>query len=417
MAIKRSDPAAFVGIALLPCVYSSGTEEEVASRFSSVDAVSAPRATLRWILRGEVPPGFNGTAPGCALHLGGEPLLTLALARRTGGLAAAYLEGPLSWMGQFDRLFSRDAGVAARIRRPSANVGDLMVDAARLRAPNRQPPRPGEPPVIGVFPGSRHAFIKHMLPFFLRVAGLAHPRLPGARWVIARAEFISNADLAAAAADPTGRAIEGDSATYHEEAAPALRTTGAPPAALSCDPLATAYRPAPSACRTPSAEPQAPALITERGLRVEILDTGSVMSMATVALTLPGTNTAELSALGIPMVACTPSYKLDEVPLPGTLGYLDRIPLIGRAVKHSVVYIYGRGLRYLAHPNRRTRRRVVPEAIGRIKAERVADMLVALATAKDDRVQQELLDIMGPPGAADALAREILASLRTTSAT
>jgi lipid-A-disaccharide synthase len=378
VSLKRLAPDLRVGIALMPCVYSAGTEPAVAARLSTVDAVSPSGATLRWLFRGDVPPGFEGDEPTVVVHLGGEPLLTLRLAKRLACPAMAYLEAPIGRMGKFSRLFARDARVAARLSRASTVVGDLMVDAARLRCPHRRHPLPGDPPVIAILPGSRPAFYKHMLPFFLRVAHLANDRMPGARWIIARADFVSNAELARVAGDASRRAIEGDSAVYYSTAA-------SPP-----DGVEQAW------------------LISERGLRFDILETGPALAGACVALTMPGTSTAELSALGIPMVACTPSYKLDEVPLPGLLGYLDRLPLVGKLLKHGAVYVYGRCIRYLAHPNRRMRRRVVPEAIGRITASQVADMLVELASRKDDALARTLLDIMGPPGAADALAREIL---------
>jgi hypothetical protein len=109
-ALKRADPGVFVGVAIVPCVYSAGTEVEVASAFPTVDAVSSAAATMAWTLRGVVPPGFEGQGSSCVLHLGGDPFLALALGKRAGAVTAAYLERRLSGARWFGRLFARDEG-------------------------------------------------------------------------------------------------------------------------------------------------------------------------------------------------------------------------------------------------------------------------------------------------------------------
>ncbi len=374
-AIKNLAPSSLVGIAIVPCVYSAGTERRVASNYGTVDVVSSAAETMRWVVKGTRPPGFGNGELTTVLHLGGDPFLTLALCRRTGARSGAYLEGPLTGSRWFQDLYARDEVVRRRVHERAAVVGDLMVDAARSRCPERRPPHAGEPPVIGIFPGSRRQYYRYMLPFFMLVAARARARLPGARWLIARAPFVSNADLASAAGSVDSAALGGDTATFS--------TIGDGPDGR---------------------------LESRSGLLFDICATGDVMARATVVLTLPGTSTAELAALGIPMVACAPTYKLDEVPLPGPLGHLDRVPWFGRTIKHAAVYLYGRRIRYLAHPNRRTGRWVVPEALGRITPEQVADLLVPLATTRPVELEEELRRIMGPPGAALRLARALLES-------
>jgi lipid-A-disaccharide synthase len=135
------------------------------------------------------------------------------------------------------------------------------------------------------------------------------------------------------------------------------------------------------------------------------------MARATVVLTLPGTSTAELAALGIPMVVCGPTYRLHDVPMPGLLGHVGRLPIVGRVLKHVATRVYASRMPFFAHPNRRAGRMVVPEIIGRITAAGVADALVATLSTPMGPLERTLMETMGPPGAADRLARGLLDAL------
>ena len=57
---------------------------------------------------------------------------------------------------------------------------------------------------------------------------------------------------------------------------------------------------------------------------------------ARLALTIPGTKTIELAALGKPAVAITPYNAPELVAVNGPLTYLDRVPLVGVPLKRSV---------------------------------------------------------------------------------
>lgn len=373
-ALKSLTSDVTVTAALVPCVYATGHEAAVLAAQTEVDTVWQPADTLRVIRRGVGGAGREVARPGCVVHFGGEPLLSLALARRLGCPPFAYLEKHVLWARRFRRSFLRDDGIW-RVLRPArcTVVGNLMVDAARMRRPTRRPARQ-TPPVIGIFAGSREPIVCHMLPFFLKVARYTATALPAARWLIGQADFVPLDRLAALAARLDGAPYEGDCAWLE---------------AISGRPM----------------------LRSEGGIHAEVCPAGRLMAEADIVLTIPGTNTAELAALGVPMIVCVPSYWLAMVPLPGLLGHVTRIPLVGPTAKHAAVYVYGRGLRYLAIPNRLRRRYVVPELKGRITARQVADCLVTMLGTSTTALEAELRSIMGPPGAADRLAHEILTSM------
>jgi lipid-A-disaccharide synthase len=132
------------------------------------------------------------------------------------------------------------------------------------------------------------------------------------------------------------------------------------------------------------------------------------MSQIHLALTIPGTNTAELSALGIPMMILLPSQKPELYPLPGPAGHLHRIPLVGKYLKIFLLWLFWKRVKYLAHPNRKAGVEIVPEIVGRVSAEAVAARLADYALSPLQPTADRLKTIMGKPGAADHLVREIL---------
>ncbi len=374
-ALAACAPEVRLSAALLPCVFATGCEQDVLRAIPGVAGVCPPKDSIRCILRGVRPASMAADLPGIVLHMGGEPLLAILLARRLALPLLAYAEHKLPLASRFERIFLTDPLPAARNGHGRyAVVGNMMVDAARLRCPVRHPSG-DRAPTLGIFTGSRDYMVKHMLPFFTRVAGHVSEALPETRWLLGKADYVSLEMLRRSAEDPAGRLIEGENARW---------------------------------------EPGQPcgALVSERGVRIEVLPPGEVMARANLILTIPGTNTAELTALGIPMVVLVPTYSAEVHPMPGMLGHLDRLPLLGRYVKRAGAHAYHRYVGYLSHPNRKRRAEVVPEISGRITTRQVADRVLATLARPLEPTSRELLSIMGPPGATQRLVDEVMAWMR-----
>jgi lipid A disaccharide synthetase len=132
------------------------------------------------------------------------------------------------------------------------------------------------------------------------------------------------------------------------------------------------------------------------------------MRRAGAAVTIPGTNTAELAALGIPMLLVLPAYRLHALPLPGLPGHLGGLPVIGPAIKECVARLYLRTRRFWAHPNRLAGSLLVPELVGRITSEEIADGLAHLLASPLSDTASKLRRVMGAPGASYRLVDEVL---------
>jgi lipid-A-disaccharide synthase len=146
---------------------------------------------------------------------------------------------------------------------------------------------------------------------------------------------------------------------------------------------------------------------TAQGTRIAIASNAEVLAQADLALTIPGTNTGEIAACGIPMVVVLPTYLAEIVPLPGLAGHLGRLPWVGAPLKR----VFGRQvlkhLPLLALPNRRAGRQIVPEFVGRGLLPAVEASLEGLLAADLAALGAEVRAAMGPPGAAARLVGAI----------
>jgi hypothetical protein len=370
-ALRDHDPAVRLTAALLPCVFASGAERRVVEQMDGIDAVCSPSETVRWLARGAVPSGMRDDLPGCVLHFGGELLLSVMLARRLRYPLVVYAEDRVRHPSLVDRICAANEG--ARGNGNSCVVGNLMVDAAHRRVPVRATDPLGAP-AVALFPGSRPYQVKNMLPFLIEVAGKVAAAMPGMRWLVAQSDFVSHDELAAFARGMQDRVLYGETARMQNGDGPAR-------------------------------------LISERGVRIDVVSSSEAMRDAHLALTIPGTNTAELAALGIPMILLLPAYQLHTVPMPGLAGHIGRVPVVGWRVKRAVADWYLKTRRHWAHPNRIVDERVVPELVGKISAMDVAASVVETLSAPLDGTSERLRAIMGPPGSADRLVGEVLGTI------
>ncbi len=383
-ALRERDPSTRLSAGLLPCVFASGAEPGVLARMADVDTVIPVKETMRWIVRGERPPTLQREKelPGCVLHMGGEIWLSALLAKRLRYPLVVYAEDRVRYAALADRICLADTSALPPTgrQRTSSVVGNLMVDAARKRVPHRAP-RDGATRVVALFPGSRSYQVRNMLPFLMKVAGDvagggAHTPT---RWIVAQSEFVSDRQLAAFADGEPTRVLEGERARLLAGAGGATRI-----------------------------------LVSERGVRFEVRSAAEAMREADLALTIPGTNTAELAALGIPMMLLFPTHHLREIRLPGLVGLLRNVPILGPRLTQAVAESYLRSRRWWAHPNRRANAAVVPEVIGRFTAGEIAERVSTLLDTSLGAVAQRLRATMGPPGGAARLVDEVIDLIATS---
>jgi hypothetical protein len=153
-----------------------------------------------------------------------------------------------------------------------------------------------------------------------------------------------------------------------------------------------------------------PRLLTPAGTAIELVvahPAHGPLSQCDLALTTVGANTAELGALGVPMIVLVPTQHLQVMQAwDGALGLVARLPLLRWLLGLALTAWRMRHRGFLAWPNIAAGRAVVPERVGVITpaqiAAEAADWLAQperLAGMRDD-----LRSLRGQPGAVSALA-------------
>ncbi|MGE5593720.1 MAG: hypothetical protein ACM3X3_08590 [Betaproteobacteria bacterium] len=434
-ALEGEVAPAFDGLGLVvvlpPCPFASGHEAEVAAATTGVDAVVRPSEYVKYALLGVVPKGlrpFLGN-PGIVVHLGGDPMHSALLARRLGYPAVLYTDRTAGFVGSFARFMVEDARVEGKLRKKGvpaeriAVVGNLMIDGVRAGVGRKETRAAlaveADAPLVCLLPGSRRQQISHIMPFFLRVAEIVKRFQDDAAFIAVLSPYVSPSMVGAA----LSAAAQGRVSPDRGQVGASGSVADAKPRGGALGKLEGAggrlVRVGGAWTQNPEGEAE-PAYVvqTDEGVTVRLVERGRYDAMAAsdVAVTLPGTVTAELAFLGVPTVVAVPMNLPEEAPLPGLAGLLGGIPGAGRYLKRVAVQRALERIEFTAIPNKRQRRMIAPEVRGIIGAQDVAiKVLELLQDAKArGRIALELRQAMGQPGASDRVAAAILETLIST---
>lgn len=333
-------PQTEVHVFFVPDDYATGREADVARELFPQAHVYDPKTYLKIALGARI----DGVPEGVdtVLYLGGDLMHAARLHKRFGGALATYKFSRKSYSRATAIAFAVDEanvrqleswGVdAARVQR----TGNLAIDGALMEA--QADPEPGAPAGGVLFmPGSRRYEVEQLIPFFFTAALAMHrerPELPIAFGISPFTQLHAVRAAVEAGGDPRvfaqrGSVIEDSSGAY----------------VVSAD----------SRARFP---------IVRRAL--------PAARVSELIVTIPGTKTIELAALGKPAIACSPANAPELVTINGPLTYLDRIPVIGVAAKRAMVVAYARRFPFHTQPNMDAGRMVMLELHGTLTPGRVA---------------------------------------------
>lgn len=387
---RQNSPLA-VTIVVTPCHFGSGKEVEVARSFPGVRQVIPPDVYKKWALRNVAPATF--AARGAVLSLGGDLFHAVVLSRKLKYLAYAYTQKHLLWQKAFKKFFLPDEALRQKFlkqRVPEAKmavVGDLMLEAAdpmltRADALKHWDLR-REDPIIAFLPGSRSFQLRNATPFFIKVAELIQDKLPSAQMLVVLSPFSSIEEFRT-----TLKLAAAESWVIQK----GIGTQGTVEGSGSEKYVKTAH-----------------------GLKAILVDEHQMdaLNISTLALTIPGTNTAELAALGVPFISIFPINNVDDYPLEGLGGILTNLPLLGRWIKRWLIFSLYRPGMLMALPNQRMEKMVAPEVNGFIRPADVARQAIALLEDKEKRqlISKTLKESMGERGAAGKIVTEIVAEV------
>jgi lipid A disaccharide synthetase len=383
LALRPLQPQAPMGLqlVLVPCPNATGIEHQVAQRMGLFEQIIPAQRFWPLLWR----PRRYGLWPkrGVVVFLGGDQFWTVLLSARLGYRHLTYAEWVARWPRWNDRIAAMGPAAADRLAKRWQNrcqvVGDLMADLSD-EARSQQPLPDGE--WIALMPGSKRAKLQVGVPFLLEAADRLAAQRPGCRFLLPVAPTTSVRELQA----------------YSAAANPIAQFYGAGEAQLI-------------------SQPDGQEFLTPAGTRIRLVveqPAHGVLSQCRLALTTVGANTAELGALGVPMIVLVPTQHLHVMQAwDGGIGILARLPILRWLLGAALTAWRMRHHGFLAWPNISAARAVVPERVGAITPEQIAAE-AADWLAHPERLEgmrDDLRSLRGQPGAVAALAgmvRELL---------
>lgn len=377
-----------ISVVLSPCPNASGQEAAIANNYPEVDRVQAPEHFFQFLLWGKTAANWQWSRRGVVLFLGGDQFFTVVIGKRLGYRTVVYAEREVRWLQWIDQF-----GVVSPVRTPQKYahkltvVGDLMAEAAAFSSDQTRIAQAlklaTDAELIGLLPGSKPAKLAQGVPLMLAIAERVHTARPQTHFAIPVAPTLDLVTLARFA-DPNQN--------------PVLSRVGGTAAKL----VTSAER---------------PYLQTEGGLRVELwtpFPAHALLQACCLCLTTVGANTAELGSLAVPMIVLLATQQLDAMRAwDGMPGVLANLPGIGTGLATVINWLALRRMGLLAWPNIWAGKEIVPELVGQLQPQTVAELVLDFLNypEKLNQMRDRLRRVRGKPGAAAKLVHLVKTEL------
>lgn len=375
-----------ISVVLSPCPNATGKEAIVAHSYPEVDRVQAAENFFPFLLWGKTLEQWDWRKQGIVLFLGGDQFFPLVIGKRLGYRTVIYAEWEARWTAWIDRFGVMKPETLKQIPSKYADkftvVGDLMAEVSQLQhgtqlAGTLPWSLAADEELIGCLPGSKPAKLTQGVPLLLAIAEQIQSVRPKTRFVIPVAPMLDLATLASFA-DPQKN--------------PILPLVGGISAEL-----------------VPGTADQLPYLRTAKGTRLELWTESPAYQLLTqcrLCLTTVGANTAELGSLAVPMMVLLPTQQLDAMRAwDGLPGLLANLPGVGTSFARLINGWALRRIGLLAWPNIWAKAEIVPELVGKLDPQVVAEQAIALLNhpEKLQAMSEKLRQVRGQPGAAEKL--------------
>ncbi len=380
---QRSKSSVLISLRLIlvPCPNATGNEKIVAEKWNKFECISQAKDFWRLLINPDK--FFFWPSKGIVIFLGGDQFWSVLLAARLKYKNIAYAEWITRWPFWNDRIAAMSEEVKTilpkKFQKRCVVVGDLMADLQE-QAQDETPLPKGK--WIALFPGSKKAKLLVGIPFFLEVADHMKKIFPEYNFLIPIA--------------PT---------TNIEE----IEYYSSPK-----NPLTAKYQSGIKKIEPSNDEFSCKKLMTTSNTKIHLIENYpayNFISQCDIALTTVGANTAELGALGIPMIVVLPTQHLNVMQAwDGLIGVIARLPFF----KLFLGFLLGlwrlRKRRFMAWPNITAKKIIVPERIGNVTPYEIAkeahDWLKSSARLQGQK--DDLRALRGEPGAVDLLTKEII---------
>lgn len=364
---------------LSPCPHSTGKEVDIVQSYPEIDRVQSSEYFWSFLLRGKTAENWQWRSQGIVLFLGGDRIFPVIIGRRLNYRIIVYAEWETQWERWVDRFAVMKAEVSDRTpekyRHKCTVVGDLMVDISPTKTKEE-----GKE-LVALMPGSKAMKLTQGLPLMCGIAEHLHSLRLQVRFVLPVAPTLAIEELAKF----------GDRAFN-----PIIPKIGNVAAELVLR------------------ENNKPYLITSGGVEIELwqpFPAHEKLVQCQCCATTIGANTAQLTALGIPMLVLLPAQQLDAMRAwDGIPGILANLPFVGTGFAYTINWLMRyyvlKNKKLFAWPNIWAKREIVPELVGNLDPKEVAKIILDWLEHPEKlaEIRENLQRVRGENGAAQNIA-------------
>ena len=372
-------------LTLVPCPHATGQEFSVANDWQIFDLIIPAKRFLKLLFK---PSSFgNWPKKGVVVFLGGDQFWNILLAKRLGYQSITYAE----WIARWPRWNLHIAAMNEEVRNKLPKkfkkkcqvIGDLMADINNNLSPINEI---SNGKWIAILPGSKKAKLSIGIPFFLEVA-----------------DNISE---------------NGDDVNLMIPIAPTTEIKDFLYFQSDKNPITKYYSSKIKSIKKIENSIFDFVLETCKNTKIFILNQNSnhnILSQCKLALTTVGANTAELAAINLPMIVVLPTQHLNAMNAwDGIFGIIGKINLLNRIQTFLIKRYYLKNKKFLAWPNIKANKQIIPERVGIISPKEISDEVIYLLNKNTILLEQKinLLKIRGKKGAIKKLSNLILDTIK-----
>ena len=372
-------------LVLVPCPNSTGKEYAVANSWNKFELITKSKSFWKLLVK---PHSFaSWPKKGIVIFLGGDQFWSILLAKRLGYLNITYAEWISRWPQWTNEIAAMNEKVKGLIPKRHKYkckvIGDLMADItlnSELSLKNK------DKQYIALLPGSKKAKLSIGIPFFLEMADHIARENEKINFVIPIAPTTNKSEYL----------------FFQSEK----------------NPIAKYYSSKIKSIKNIKNSIFDYEIKTSNNTKIYLIKKNpcyEILKECDLAITTVGANTAELAAITLPMLVVLPTQHLNMMNAwDGIFGLIGKISFINKFLTFIVRYFYFKKKKFFAWPNIKAKKMIVPERIGNIWPEKIANEALFLIKNSDQlkTIKNSLIKERGRKGAVEKLAYIIFDSIK-----
>ena len=372
-------------LVLVPCPNATGKEFKVANSWNKFDLITKSKSFWNLLIK---PFSFaDWPKKGIVVFLGGDQFWSILLAKRLGYVNITYAEWISRWPQWTDEIAAMNEKVKKLVPKKYKNkaqiIGDLMAD---IKLNSEISIKDKEKKYIALLPGSKKAKLSIGIPFFLEIADHIAKKNKNINFIIPIAPTTNKSEYL----------------FFQSEK----------------NPITKYYSSQIKTIKNIKDSNFDYVIETSKNTRIYLIKKHpcyELLKECDLAVTTVGANTAELAAIGLPMLVVLPTQHLSMMNAwDGILGVIGKISFINSFLTFIVKYFYFKKKKFFAWPNIKAKKMIVPERIGNISPHQIAREVLFLIKDQNqlNNIKENLLKERGGKGAAQKLANIIFDSIK-----